>query len=206
MRGRRQLLSLLRRWDKHDVPIPRAELFAALDGLSIGSADLADVIGFDDACYRRTIIHSRPHYQVLVLCWRSGQRSPIHNHRGSSCVVRVLQEQRHGDPFPSRRRAGALAPIRISRAPRRRDDVLLRRGDPPDGELRGAGPRSGDAAHLLRSPAHLAILRGPGDDPGGPRPIDPQAGAGTVPGSTLAELQPARPMGRKVKGGTQCPT
>jgi cysteine dioxygenase len=26
-----------------------------------------------------------------VLCWRNGQRSPIHNHRGSSCGVKVLR-------------------------------------------------------------------------------------------------------------------
>ena len=24
------------------------------------------------------------------MCWRSGQRSPIHDHQGSSCAVRVL--------------------------------------------------------------------------------------------------------------------
>jgi cysteine dioxygenase len=26
-----------------------------------------------------------------VLCWKNGQRSPIHDHSGSACVVRVLQ-------------------------------------------------------------------------------------------------------------------
>ena len=26
-----------------------------------------------------------------MLCWRSGQRSPIHDHAGSSCGVRVLR-------------------------------------------------------------------------------------------------------------------
>src|SRR5205807_7632445 len=28
---------------------------------------------------------------IWVLCWRNGQRSPIHDHRGSSCGVRVLR-------------------------------------------------------------------------------------------------------------------
>jgi cysteine dioxygenase len=26
-----------------------------------------------------------------VLCWRNGQRSPIHDHTGSNCAVRVLR-------------------------------------------------------------------------------------------------------------------
>ena len=32
-----------------------------------------------------------PTYQALVLCWRNGQRSPIHNHRGSRCGVKILR-------------------------------------------------------------------------------------------------------------------
>jgi uncharacterized NAD(P)/FAD-binding protein YdhS/predicted metal-dependent enzyme (double-stranded beta helix superfamily) len=91
MRGRRQLLGLLGRWDALDGPIPNADLIASLEALRVECDDLADVIGFDDGCYRRTIIHCRPHYQVLVLCWRSGQRSPIHDHRGSNCAVRVIR-------------------------------------------------------------------------------------------------------------------
>src|SRR5262249_38187953 len=29
--------------------------------------------------------------RLLVLCWKNGQRSPIHDHTGSSCAVRVLR-------------------------------------------------------------------------------------------------------------------
>jgi cysteine dioxygenase len=109
MRGRRQLLSLLERWDRREAPIPGSELLAALEDLRLGHEDLIEAIGFDEACYRRTIIHSRPHYQVLVLCWRSGQRSPIHDHRGSNCVVRVIQgraSETRFDPTP----CGRLVP------------------------------------------------------------------------------------------------
>ena len=61
MRGRRGLLSLLGRWDARDAAIPAAELIAAIGGLRIDADDLADVIGFDEGCYRRTIIHCRTH-------------------------------------------------------------------------------------------------------------------------------------------------
>src|SRR4030095_857533 len=31
-----------------------------------------------------------PWYEVLVICWQSGQRSPIHNHAQSTCGLKVL--------------------------------------------------------------------------------------------------------------------
>ncbi len=91
MRGRRQLLDLFGRWDQLETAIPIAELMAAVEGLELGQDDLADAIGFDEGCYRRTVVRARPHYQALVLCWRSEQRSPIHDHCGSNCVIRVIQ-------------------------------------------------------------------------------------------------------------------
>ena len=36
-------------------------------------------------------MHAGTGYQALILCWRKGQRSPIHDHTGSSCGVRVLE-------------------------------------------------------------------------------------------------------------------
>jgi cysteine dioxygenase len=36
------------------------------------------------------VIHGRDHYQAMILCWQSGQSSPIHDHRGSNCAVRVV--------------------------------------------------------------------------------------------------------------------
>src|SRR6185369_780302 len=38
--------------------------------------------------YVRNLMHSGSSYQALVICWHSGQRSPIHDHRGSSCAVK----------------------------------------------------------------------------------------------------------------------
>ncbi len=91
MRGREQLLELFQRWDERQDPIPTDELVTAVKELDLDRDDLVEALGFDDAGYRRTILHSRPHYQVLLLCWRSDQRSPIHDHRGSNCVVRVIK-------------------------------------------------------------------------------------------------------------------
>jgi cysteine dioxygenase len=46
---------------------------------------------FSARTYRRNLIKASRHYNLLVLCWKNGQRSPIHDHTGSNCAVRVLR-------------------------------------------------------------------------------------------------------------------
>jgi len=53
--------------------------------------DLSSYLIFNPERYVRNRVHDGPVYQALVLCWRNGQRSPIHNHRGSHCGVKVLR-------------------------------------------------------------------------------------------------------------------
>jgi cysteine dioxygenase len=62
-----------------------------LDGSDLTAEDLANYLVFGRDRYVRNLIHAGPTYQALALCWRNGQRSPIHNHRGSNCGVKVLR-------------------------------------------------------------------------------------------------------------------
>jgi cysteine dioxygenase len=82
---------LCRALDRHPRRIPLPELQAALRELVIRLEDVSRWVLFDPNGYRRNLMHAGTSYQALVLCWRSGQRSPIHDHRGSSCGVRVLK-------------------------------------------------------------------------------------------------------------------
>src|ERR1700690_1096516 len=70
--------------------IPLSELKRALAEVRVTLDDVRPLVKFDRDGYRRNLLHTGPAYQALVLCWRNGQRSPIHDHRGSSCGVRVL--------------------------------------------------------------------------------------------------------------------
>ncbi len=40
--------------------------------------------------YHREKVETNSLFQLLILTWLPGQKSEIHNHRGSHCVVRVL--------------------------------------------------------------------------------------------------------------------
>jgi cysteine dioxygenase len=52
--------------------------------------DVRDFVKFDPSRYRRNLVAEGPWYSLLVLCWRSGQRSPIHDHAQSACAFKVL--------------------------------------------------------------------------------------------------------------------
>jgi cysteine dioxygenase len=62
-----------------------------LEQLEISLEDVQTAVRFGPDTYRRNLLHAGPAYQALVLCWRAGQRSPIHDHEGSSCGVRVVR-------------------------------------------------------------------------------------------------------------------
>jgi cysteine dioxygenase len=83
--------TLLEELDAWHERIPLSELKRALGEVSIAPGDVRPFVKFGDEGYRRNLLHAGPAYQALVLCWRNGQRSPIHDHRGSSCGVRVLE-------------------------------------------------------------------------------------------------------------------
>jgi cysteine dioxygenase len=46
---------------------------------------------FTDKKYARNLIARSAHAELLMLCWRSGQRTPIHDHGGSIGVVMVVE-------------------------------------------------------------------------------------------------------------------
>lgn len=85
------LREFLTRLDEYRERIPLRELSRLLEGLEITLDDVRPWARFGRETYQRNLMHAGPAYQALVLCWRAGQRSPIHDHRGSSCGVRVIQ-------------------------------------------------------------------------------------------------------------------
>jgi len=66
-----------------------ADMSAWLQDLELGAADLRPYVGFKAGTYARHRVFRNEHIELLVLCWRPGQRTPIHDHNGSYGVVRV---------------------------------------------------------------------------------------------------------------------
>jgi cysteine dioxygenase len=90
MGGADELWNLLSSLDDVCVPPTRRTLRRMLSDLCLRREDLAGWIAFGEFAYQRNLIHRSSRFEVLLLCWRSGQRSPIHDHAGSTCGVRVI--------------------------------------------------------------------------------------------------------------------
>jgi DMSO/TMAO reductase YedYZ molybdopterin-dependent catalytic subunit len=68
-----------------------ASLQEQLARLPITCDDLAQYIRFSDRGYQRNLVHAGESYNLWVMCWKNGQRSPVHDHAASVCAVRVLR-------------------------------------------------------------------------------------------------------------------
>ena len=105
------LADLFERLDAYADRIPLTALENVLRDLEVSLAEVKPWLVFGEDTYRRNLVHAGPAYQALVLCWRNGQRSPIHDHAGSSCGVRVLAGEAMETVF-ERTRAGMVYAVR----------------------------------------------------------------------------------------------
>jgi DMSO/TMAO reductase YedYZ molybdopterin-dependent catalytic subunit len=87
----RTLEALFRYLDGLKGRPPLHELAEQLKELDVRAEDVAPFVRFGDGQYQRNLARAGDEYNVWVLCWKNGQRSPIHDHAGSACGVRVLR-------------------------------------------------------------------------------------------------------------------
>lgn len=59
--------------------------------VQVDGTDLQSHRGFKAGTYARHRVFRNDYAELLVLCWRPGQRTPIHDHNGSFGAVRVCE-------------------------------------------------------------------------------------------------------------------
>ena len=79
--------------DSNQKPVELDRLAELLTALNISRGDVSNFCKFEETCYARNLVKRSAWYELLVLCWRSGQASPIHDHFGSSCAFKIIQGQ-----------------------------------------------------------------------------------------------------------------
>ncbi|HVF45251.1 MAG TPA: cysteine dioxygenase family protein [Pyrinomonadaceae bacterium] len=62
-----------------------------MERVEVSREELRPYVSFKEATYARHRVFLCDHAELLVLCWRPGQRTPIHDHAGSFGAVRVLE-------------------------------------------------------------------------------------------------------------------
>jgi cysteine dioxygenase len=67
------------------------EIGGWLAEVEVHAEDLCPYLGFKPGTYARHRVCRNEFAELLVLCWRPGQRTPIHDHNGSHGAVRVCE-------------------------------------------------------------------------------------------------------------------
>jgi cysteine dioxygenase len=62
-----------------------------MERVEVSREELRPYVSFKEATYARHRVFLCDQAELLVLCWRPGQRTPIHDHAGSFGAVRVLE-------------------------------------------------------------------------------------------------------------------
>jgi cysteine dioxygenase len=137
-----------------------------LFNLDLRQREYAGYRHFTDRKYARNLIVRGEFAELLLLCWRSGQRTPIHDHGGSIGVVLVCEglmsetmfdraPEGHVRPYDTYRwNAGGITGAAVSDIhqlsnlqPAGRDMVTLHCYAPPLSVLNTYSPRSGRVGH-----------------------------------------------------------
>jgi cysteine dioxygenase len=62
-----------------------------LTGLILDQSSLQPYLHFKDDTYTRNLVYRNDLFEVLILCWDIGMRTPVHNHRGQLGWMSVQQ-------------------------------------------------------------------------------------------------------------------
>jgi cysteine dioxygenase len=82
---------LVERLQGSSIPPSLEEISSWLANVEITPEDLQPYLGFKEGNYWRHRVCRNEAVEMLIICWRPGQRTPIHDHNGSHGVVRVQQ-------------------------------------------------------------------------------------------------------------------
>lgn len=82
------------------------QIHSWLESADVSSEELQPYLGFKEGNYWRHRVCRNEFVEMLVLCWRPGQRTPIHDHNGSHGGVKILRGMLWETTFTYDARAG----------------------------------------------------------------------------------------------------
>ena len=80
---------LIEQLNAQTSPPSLEQLNAWLANVEISPLEIEPFLGFKEGNYWRHRVCRNQAVEMLVICWRPGQKTPIHDHNGSHGVVRV---------------------------------------------------------------------------------------------------------------------
>jgi cysteine dioxygenase len=86
-----KLTSIIRYLDSLQARADLNHLATLLATLDVKRCDIAPACHFGARGYKRNTISRSDWYELLALCWHSGDCTPIHDHQGVSCAFKVVE-------------------------------------------------------------------------------------------------------------------
>ncbi len=128
-----------------------SEVARLLEEYAQAHEDWRDFAHFQDSCYARNLVRGCELFELLVICWRGDQVSPIHDHQGQRCWMAVLdggiRETQFQLPGPGERglKPGRRRLFQPGSVGFISDEIALH-------EIAPAGDRSAVSLHLYSRP------------------------------------------------------
>jgi cysteine dioxygenase len=85
------LQSLVKALESQSTTPGLDQIFYWLENAQISAEELQPYLGFKEGNYWRHRVWRNEFVEMLVLCWRPGQRTPIHDHNGSYGGVKIYR-------------------------------------------------------------------------------------------------------------------
>ncbi len=73
------------------APVDLERICDVIKKANITRASIEQYCIFNETTYHRNLVSSSSWYQLLVMCWRAGQKSAIHDHCGSGCAFKIIE-------------------------------------------------------------------------------------------------------------------
>lgn len=67
------------------------ELDLRLSNMRVNDEALKKHIAYAEKCYQRNVIKRSEHYELVAICWKPDQETPIHDHIGSDCAFLIIE-------------------------------------------------------------------------------------------------------------------
>ena len=73
------------------APVTSARIAGLLEEIELEEGSLGPFIHFADSHYTRNLIHRDARFDLMAICWKPGQATPVHGHNGQLGWVKVLR-------------------------------------------------------------------------------------------------------------------
>jgi cysteine dioxygenase len=90
IRGELSLAALINLLENEAAVMSPAKMHDTLARLAVCSDDIGDHKRFSEQRYARNLVYKSTQFEIMVMCWNSGQRSSIHDHAGSLGGLKIL--------------------------------------------------------------------------------------------------------------------